>query len=66
MAFALPAAYHYAYPTTFTVLEGETLQNTNGVPQGEELDNLLKMSRGLSFILLLVYGMFLCFQLWSE
>jgi Ca2+:H+ antiporter len=37
-----------------------------GVPTGTELDDLLAMSRGLSFILLAAYGMFLTFQLWSK
>jgi Ca2+:H+ antiporter len=37
-----------------------------GVPTGSELDDLLAMSRGLSFILLAAYGMFLTFQLWSK
>jgi hypothetical protein len=37
-----------------------------GVPTGPELDDLLSMSRGLSFILLAAYGMFLTFQLWSR
>lgn len=37
-----------------------------GVPEGEELKNLLAMSRGLSFMLLAAYAMFLTFQLWSE
>jgi hypothetical protein len=37
-----------------------------GVPTGPELDDLLSMSRGLSFILLAAYGMFLTFQLWSK
>jgi Ca2+:H+ antiporter len=60
MAIALPAAYHYAYPSTSGVTR------TSIEPEGEELQNILKMSRGLSFILLAVYAAFLCFQLWSE
>jgi Ca2+:H+ antiporter len=61
----LPAAYHYAYPSTMDVVS-QTVRNNGIVPYGEELDDLLAMSRGLSFMLLLVYAMFLCFQLWSE
>lgn len=37
-----------------------------GAPEGEELRNLLAMSRGLSFMLLAAYAMFLTFQLWSK
>lgn len=63
MAIALPAAYHYAFPSTTDVTSGIRYGN---VIEGAELDALLKMSRGLSFILLAVYAMFLCFQLWSK
>lgn len=62
-AIVLPAAFHYAYPMTSTVVNNARRQ---GVPTGTELDDLLSMSRGLSFILLAAYGMFLTFQLWSK
>jgi Ca2+:H+ antiporter len=62
-AIVLPAAFHYAYPMTSTVVNNARRQ---GVPTGPELDDLLSMSRGLSFILLAAYGMFLTFQLWSR
>lgn len=61
-AIVLPAAFHYAYPMTSTVVNNARRQ---GVPTGDELDDLLAMSRGLSFILLAAYAMFLTFQLWS-
>jgi len=62
-AIVLPAAFHYAYPMTTTVVNNARRQ---GVPTGTELDDLLAMSRGLSFILLAAYGMFLTFQLWTH
>ncbi|WVF66128.1 calcium/proton exchanger [Kwoniella sp. CBS 6097] len=64
LAIVLPAAYHVAYPNV-----GDVVSNTRSgahAPEGEELANLLKMSRGLSFILLAVYGMFLTFQLYTH
>lgn len=61
----LPAAYHYAYPNTSDVVDA-VRSTTRQAPIGQELDNLLKMSRGLSFILLSVYGMFLTFQLYTH
>ncbi|WVN90963.1 calcium/proton exchanger [Cryptococcus depauperatus CBS 7841] len=63
MAIAMPAAYHYAYPSTSDIVSSA---RSGGSPEGEELENLLKMSRGLSFILLAVYGMFLTFQLYTH
>lgn len=63
MAIVLPAAYHYAYPSTSDVVSST---RAGSQPEGAELDSLLKMSRGLSFILLAVYAMFLTFQLYSE
>lgn len=63
MAIVLPAAYHYAYPSTSDIVSST---RAGSQPEGEELENLLKMSRGLSFILLAVYAMFLTFQLYSE
>lgn len=63
LAIVLPAAYHYAYPMTSEVINTARRQ---GVPEGEELKNLLAMSRGLSFLLLATYGMFLTFQLYSR
>jgi hypothetical protein len=62
MAIALPAAYHYAYPSTQDLV---IATRAGSAPEGVELQNLLKMSRGLSFILLAVYAAFLCFQLYS-
>jgi hypothetical protein len=62
MAIALPAAYHYAYPSTQELVSAT---RAGSAPEGVELQNLLKMSRGLSFILLAVYAAFLCFQLYS-
>lgn len=62
MAVSLPAAYHWAYPNTVPV---GTIP-TGSQPTGVELENLLKISRGLSFILLACYAMFLTFQLYSE
>jgi Ca2+:H+ antiporter len=64
LSIVLPAAYHYAYPSTLAVVDQEI--HRIDVPEGLELAALLQMSRGLSFILLAVYAMFLCFQLWSE
>ncbi|KAK8845503.1 calcium/proton exchanger [Kwoniella newhampshirensis] len=64
MAIVLPAAYHYAYPSTSEIVN--STRNGAFQPEGEELANLLKMSRGLSFILLAVYGMFLTFQLYTH
>ncbi|OWT40707.1 calcium/proton exchanger [Cryptococcus neoformans Bt1] len=63
MAIVLPAAYHYAYPSTSDVVSSA---RAGSQPEGEELNNLLKMSRGLSFILLAVYAMFLTFQLYTH
>lgn len=62
MAIALPAAYHYAYPSTQELVSAT---RAGSAPEGVELQNLLRMSRGLSFILLAVYAAFLCFQLYS-
>ncbi|WWD22456.1 calcium/proton exchanger [Kwoniella shandongensis] len=64
MAIVLPAAYHYAYPSTSEIVN--STRNGALQPEGEELNNLLKMSRGLSFILLAVYAMFLTFQLYTH
>jgi Ca2+:H+ antiporter len=64
-AIVLPAAYHYAYPSTSEVV-AQTRNPYAEAPEGEELQNLLQMSRGLSFILLAVYAMFLTFQLWTH
>lgn len=61
----LPAAYHYAYPSTQDIVS-QTIRPGSATPEGPELDNLLKMSRGLAFILLSVYGVFLMFQLWTH
>ncbi|WRT63738.1 calcium/proton exchanger [Kwoniella shivajii] len=63
LAIVLPAAYHSAYPNVTNVVSNTRAGNQ---PEGEELENLLKMSRGLSFILLAVYGMFLTFQLYTH
>ncbi|GFZ51835.1 Vacuolar Ca(2+)/H(+) exchanger [Saitozyma sp. JCM 24511] len=63
MAIALPAAYHYAYPSTQELVSAT---RAGSAPEGVELQNLLKMSRGLSFILLAVYAAFLCFQLYTH
>ncbi|KAE8543168.1 calcium/proton exchanger [Cryptococcus gattii VGV] len=63
MAIVLPAAYHYAYPSTSYVVSST---RAGSQPEGAELDSLLKMSRGLSFILLAVYAMFLTFQLYTH
>ncbi|WVW81909.1 calcium/proton exchanger [Kwoniella bestiolae CBS 10118] len=63
LAIVLPAAYHVAYPNVQNVVN----DTRSGLqPEGVELQNLLKMSRGLSFILLAVYGMFLTFQLYTH
>nr|XP_018266789.1 calcium/proton exchanger [Kwoniella dejecticola CBS 10117]OBR88947.1 calcium/proton exchanger [Kwoniella dejecticola CBS 10117] len=63
LAIVLPAAYHVAYPN----VRGAVSDARSGLqPEGEELANLLKMSRGLSFILLAVYAMFLMFQLYTH
>jgi Ca2+:H+ antiporter len=62
MAITLPAAYHYAWPNTVGV---DSIPN-GASPTGVELQNLLIISRGLSFILLACYAMFLTFQLYSE
>nr|XP_019014688.1 calcium/proton exchanger [Kwoniella pini CBS 10737]OCF53469.1 calcium/proton exchanger [Kwoniella pini CBS 10737] len=63
LAIVLPAAYHVAYPN----VRGAVSDARAGLqPEGEELANLLKMSRGLSFILLAVYAMFLMFQLYTH
>ncbi|WWC85887.1 calcium/proton exchanger [Kwoniella dendrophila CBS 6074] len=63
LAIVLPAAYHVAYPNVRNVIS----DTRSGLqPEGEELSNLLQMSRGLSFILLAVYGMFLTFQLYTH
>lgn len=62
LAVALPSGYHWAYPNTV----GVDAIPTGAAPTGEELQDLLKMSRGISFILLACYAMFLMFQLYSE
>lgn len=62
MAISLPAAYHWAYPNTV----GVDSIPTGAPPTGIELQNLLIISRGLSFILLACYAMFLTFQLYSK
>ena len=64
MAIVLPAAYHFAYPSTIDVVD-RVIHSSADAPMGPELDTLLKLSRGLSFILLVVYAMFLTFQLYS-
>ncbi|WVR03526.1 calcium/proton exchanger [Kwoniella sp. DSM 27419] len=65
LAIVLPAAYHVAYPNVGDAV-ASARSSSAIAPEGEELQNLLKMSRGLSFILLAVYGMFLTFQLYTH
>ncbi|KAL7419188.1 hypothetical protein Q5752_006025 [Cryptotrichosporon argae] len=68
IAIVLPAAYHYAYPSTSAGRAGAGAgeSGTASAIAGPELDALLRMSRGLSFILLAVYAMFLTFTLWTH
>jgi Ca2+:H+ antiporter len=62
LAIALPSAYHWAYPNSVSIAS-----IPSGSPPGEnEMGDLLKMSRGISFILLAIYAMFLTFQLYSK
>ena len=65
IAIVLPAAYHFAFPSTVRDA-AEAVSQGYRAPEGVELDNLLAISRGLSIILLVMYGMFLTFQLYSK
>ncbi|KAL1407090.1 hypothetical protein Q8F55_006503 [Vanrija albida] len=73
-AVLLPEAYHLAWPTTKAaasidapapVSPSPTLRGL-GTMDPREQAKILAMSRGLSFILLAVYGMYLTFQLWTH
>jgi Ca2+:H+ antiporter len=66
-AILLPEAYHLAYPTTTETTDNNQFTNrasTNLSPG--ELRDILSMSRGLSFILLIVYALYLTFQLYTH
>lgn len=66
-AILLPEAYHLSFPST---AEAEKANVTNRATASElspeELKTILSMSRGLSFILLIVYGLYLTFQLYTH
>lgn len=64
-AILLPEAYHLAYPTTTTTTDSLTNRAGTNLSPGE-LRDILSMSRGLSFILLIVYGLYLTFQLYTH
>ncbi|GMK58533.1 hypothetical protein CspeluHIS016_0505650 [Cutaneotrichosporon spelunceum] len=65
-AILLPEAYHLAYPTTTQVEDSQvTGRGSTGMSAGE-LKDILSMSRGLSFILLIVYALYLVFQLYTH
>jgi len=63
-AFLLPEAYHLAFPDTRAGAQ-VTHRGTINLSE-EELKQVLSMSRGLSIILLVVYGVYLTFQLWTH
>lgn len=65
-AILLPEAYHLSFPATKEAITSSTVRGSAGAIEGKELQTILAMSRGLSFILLLVYGMYLTFQLWTH
>lgn len=62
LAVALPSAYHWAYPNSVSI---DSIPS-GSAPTGRELQDLLQMSRGIAFILLAVYAIFLTFQLYSK
>lgn len=65
-AILLPEAFHLSFPATKDGAAVPTGRGSSGIIDGEELKTILSMSRGLSFILLIVYGMYLTFQLWTH
>ncbi|CAK9779359.1 hypothetical protein CC85DRAFT_313933 [Cutaneotrichosporon oleaginosum] len=66
-AILLPEAYHLAYPTTTNEPVEAQLTNRASTKMSQaELKDILSMSRGLSFILLIVYGLYLTFQLYTH
>lgn len=66
-AILLPEAYHLSFPSTAEAAKANvTNRATAGELSPEELKTILAMSRGLSFILLIVYGLYLTFQLYTH
>ncbi|OCH86071.1 hypothetical protein OBBRIDRAFT_783856 [Obba rivulosa] len=59
-AVLLPAAYHFAltYSSEDAIAAGTTLEDQKA--------DLLKMSHGVSIVLLIIYASYLLFQLWSH
>ncbi|EMD33512.1 hypothetical protein CERSUDRAFT_98615 [Gelatoporia subvermispora B] len=59
-AVLLPAAYHFAltYSSEDAIAAGTTLE--------DQKQDLLKMSHGVSIVLLIIYVSYLLFQLWSH
>lgn len=72
-AVLLPEAYHLAWPSTVAEAAPTPPPSSSspvlrglGTMDPREQAKILAMSRGLSFILLAVYGMYLTFQLWTH
>ncbi|KIK97756.1 hypothetical protein PAXRUDRAFT_759710 [Paxillus rubicundulus Ve08.2h10] len=53
-ALLLPAAYHFA------------LSGTQETSSAEQKENILKMSHGVSIVLMFIYASYLLFQFWSH
>jgi Ca2+:H+ antiporter len=67
-AILLPEAFHLAWPDTAEGAATVTATTNRGSSQlaPAELKQVLAMSRGLSIILLVCYGVYLTFQLWTH
>lgn len=63
-AVLLPEAYHLAFPDS--TRGSGSARSSAAQLSPEELSTILAMSRGLSFILLFVYGVYLTFQLYTH
>ncbi|BEJ16713.1 hypothetical protein CspHIS471_0601140 [Cutaneotrichosporon sp. HIS471] len=65
-AILLPEAYHLSYPTTTQTQDNQVTDRASVRLSAGELKDILSMSRGLSFILLFVYALYLTFQLYTH
>ncbi|KZV83141.1 calcium/proton exchanger [Exidia glandulosa HHB12029] len=61
VAVLFPAAFHFAVTPSSTASP-----NSDPLENPKEGSDILKMSRGVSLILLFIYGGYLVFQLWSH
>lgn len=65
-AILLPEAYHISFPTTAGAEKANLTNRASSEMSPEELKVILAMSRGLAFILLIVYALYLTFQLYTH